>query len=316
MKKKKMKILSPIDRASEVEVLIQAGADEFYCGLTIEGEHFGTTRLSGDIAQYNIPSCAELRTVAEIMLKHKKDLFVVLNYPFWTQDKINNIISLLGFFKEINIKGFIVSSVDLMGRLKEHGFKIIASSLMEVKTPEAVEFLKQVNVKRIILDRQISLADIKNIVPKFPEIEFEVFAFGAGCRSLDCFCHPQLAAAHDRDYIHPCFFPFTVRPQDPFNKSLTAQQHQIIASRLRMPKITCAGCALYFFSKYSVTSLKIVGRGYATQRKVKNIQFIKSALEELERSRLSSTYYKKVKVLFEQYYQNKCSEEFCYYSHF
>ena len=46
----KMKILSPLDRLDEVEVLIEAGADEFYAGVIPDGwsdEHDLSEPLTG-----------------------------------------------------------------------------------------------------------------------------------------------------------------------------------------------------------------------------------------------------------------------------
>lgn len=308
--------MSPIDKITEVDALIQAGADEFYCGLSIDGEHFGTTRLSGEIKQYNVSGCAQLEKIALVLHKCNKDLYLVLNCHYWAKEMITKIIKLLDFFREIKIKGLILSSLDLIQQLRCENFKITASSLLEAKSVEAVKLLEKAGARRVILDRQISYQDLKIITSRFPEMEFEVFVFGAGCRNLDCYCQPKIAAMPGRDYVHPCFFESSVFVDKIKKEKLNLKKQKIIAGRLRMPKITCAGCALYVFKKRNVRALKIVGRGYQTTRKVKNIHFIKGAVDILMNTKNRLVYNKKVKSLFKQIYGKNCSKDFCYYPHF
>ena len=76
---------------------------------------------------------------------------------------------------------------------------------------------------------------------------------------------------------------------------------------------TCGACRLAEFKKMGVYGVKIVGRNYSTEKKVRDVRFIKAILSYLEikppdNKRLTSV----VKKTFKQIYKMDC-RELCYY---
>jgi len=315
-----MKILSPIDKIEEALPLIKAGADEFYCGILIGNKNFSTMR-SSSLKKSNLSGFGTLRKLVKLVKKKEKKIFLALNDSFINPRQSEVIERNLDKIKESGIDGIIIGNIDLMNRLKKSGLEIIASSLLETKNEETVRFLNEkFKVKRIILDRQITLDDIKNITSRFPKMEFESFIIEGGCRSLISACRRHLVTR--KEYLdkklswfpHLCWFDFSIENKKiPF---FSSKDKKVIAGRLTMPYKCCGACALFQFQKYGITSVKIVGRGFSTVRKVKNIKFIRDALNILERSYREEDFYRKTEKLFEKTFHKKCQRQYCYYPHF
>jgi collagenase-like PrtC family protease len=261
-----------------------------------------------------VRSLNELRDIARVIHEHGKKIYVVLNAMDLDERKKEIILRNMRAMREGGIDGYIISNIDLLVKVCNE-YPVIASSLLETKNEETVDFFKTLHVKRIICDRQITKRDIKKMARVHPDIEFEVFIEGAGCRSLDSYCHPQIAAC-DNEYVHTCFYPFHLSAIERTQTFLNKNEMKSVSARLSMPLITCGICALYYFRKYKVHSLKIVGRGYDADRKVKNVGYVKHALQLLEKSRNKKDYYAKAKNLFTENYRTACNEAFCYYPHF
>jgi len=311
-----MKILSPIDRVEEALPLIKAGTDEFFCGVIIDQENLGSIRKAGDSKKYSLANIAELKKTVDIIKKNKKKIFLVLNNPVINRNRREIIHKNIKILKDLKLDGFIISDLGLIDQLKDCGVKIIASSIIETKNEEVVKFLKKFNIKRIIFDRQITLNDMKNIIPKFPKIEFETFVMSAGCRSLMSYCRRRLITKKDKQHIHPCFANFLIEAPKKINSFLDSNDRKIVAARLKMPMICCGACALFQFKKCNITSVKIVGRGFSSTQKIQSVKFIKNALNILEQSHSKDKFYKKMEELFKKTYRFKCNRRSCYYPHF
>ena len=316
MSVRKIKIFAPIDRVKEVLPLIKAGADEFFCGAIINGETLGTIRQAGDIKQYNLPDITELEKAVTIAKKNNRKIYLTFNSPVFNLKRKEIISNNLEKLKKIGLNGIIVGDIDLMDRLQNCGLEIIASSLLETKNEETAKLLiKKFKVKRIILDRQITLDDLKNIVPKFPTTEFETFIMASGCRSLASACHRHLATKKKYLHIHLCCSHFSIEDKNRAGH-LSSADKKIITNRLRMPPKCCGACGLFQFREHGITSVKIVGRGHLTETKIQNTKFIKNALSILEKNYSQEEFYKKIERLFEKTFNEKCQRRYCYYPHF
>ncbi|MBU1137216.1 U32 family peptidase, partial [Patescibacteria group bacterium] len=254
-------------------------------------------------------------TVA-IIKKNKKKIFLTLNRPVINRNGRRIVRENIKRLKDLKLDGFIVSDLGLIDQLKDCGVKIIASSIIETKNEEVVKLLKRLNIRRIIFDRQITLNDMKNIIPKFPEIEFETFVMSAGCRSLISYCRRKLITKKDKQHIHLCFADFLIEASKKANPFLDSNDRKIVAARLKMPMICCGACALFQFERFKIASVKIVGRGFPSAQKIQSVKFVKSALNILEQGHSKNKFYKKMEELFQKTYRFKCQRRFCYYPHF
>ena len=311
----KIKILAPVDRVEEILPLIKAGADEFFCGAIIDNKNLACKRAKG-VNKSNLANLTELKKLVKIIKKRKKKIFLVLNIPHDGIEALKVIEKNIKKIKEIGVDAIIVGNINLVDKFKKSNLEIIASSLLEVKNKETAELLiKEFGVKRIILDRQITLNDIEDIISEFPETEFETFVMISGCRSLNSACKRYLATGKKYLHIHLCNSPFLIDKKDR-TLFLNSLNKKIIAKRLRMPSRCCGACALFQFKKFNISSVKIVGRGIPTNIKIENIKFVKQTLNILEKGYSQRKFYQGTEKLFEKTFGEKCRRQYCYYPHF
>ncbi|MFA6988457.1 MAG: U32 family peptidase [Candidatus Gastranaerophilaceae bacterium] len=305
-----IKILSPIDKINEVEQLIESGADEFFCGVLMGDDCYSSARMTSRDKE-NIKNIDDLVVLAGKIKEREKNLFLAINRQLLKKEDIKKIKNSIDYLTEIGVDGFIVSNVDLLNAIKEKRIKLIASSFFEAKNTETVDFLKRFNIRRIILDRQITEADINIIRKKFPDLEIEVFIMEAGCRSLDSYCNREIINKKKGAESHTCLADFNVHDND---NVISQNQAKVISERLKLPYPTCGICALPVFKKYHIDSVKIVGRGISSERKIRNVKFVKSAVNILHDHTIRDKQ-KAFKDLYIKMFGFNCHEKYCYFPH-
>ena len=75
----------------------------------------------------------------------------------------------------------------------------------------------------------------------------------------------------------------------------------------------CGACAMYEFNEMGIKSLKIVGRGNPTERKVKDITFLKSLVSALDEGISKQDFRDKSRELYTVTYDRPCREYMCYF---
>jgi len=312
MNDRRIKILAPIDRIREIIPLIKAGADEFYCGVITGKRNLGSIRATG-IKKSNLANLKELKKLVESLHKKKKRVFLTLNTPHDSPEILKTIGENIEEIKSIGLDGIIVGNINLMDKLENCGLEIIASSLLETKNKETARLLiDEFGVKRIILDRQITIDDIKEIASSFPQTEFEAFAMATACRSLNSACRWYLPNKKNLRHIHTCRHPISIKNAN----NLSLSDKRIITGRIRMPSICCGACALYQFKQNNLFSVKIVGRGHRLSTKIRHVKFIKQVIDILEKDYSKKVFYRKTQNLFKKTFGRECQEQYCYYPHF
>ena len=214
------KLLSPVRSFKGAVKVIQAGADEIYCGVTSEIPSLKNFMLYRG-TWCNIPTCEELGRVVEYA--HNRDVKVLLtaNLPFMVEsierETRNHIQSCL----HEGIDALIIGDLGVLSVVKDIGVEIplYASSYMGTLNHEAADFLRKMGFSRVILERQLSISEISDIVQK-SSVEVEVFIHGlGGCSNIDVSCYlihahfPELNRARlmiDSSFNPPCKIPFEV----------------------------------------------------------------------------------------------------------
>lgn len=79
-----MKVLAPLKNSQEVALLIEAGADEFFCGVTPPG---WDARYGGTWANRRAPQSAGVPDLADfdriVALSQGRPVYVTLNAPYY-----------------------------------------------------------------------------------------------------------------------------------------------------------------------------------------------------------------------------------------
>lgn len=122
----------------------------------------------------------------------KLDISVYVTFNgLYTPEQYSWIISAINTvscFK--SVKGIIANDIGLLLRLKKNNYKkeIVLSTGGTTFNSSAVSFYKQFNIKRIVLDRQLKVNEIKNIILSHLDMKFEIFLMFGNCLFIDGFC--------------------------------------------------------------------------------------------------------------------------------
>lgn len=176
---KKTEILAPAGSPEKLKYAIQYGADAVYCGLP----DFSMRRR---INSFSEKSLAE--AVKFVHAKGKQIYVTVNTYPHNSQ--FTFIIKHLKFLAKIKPDAIIISDPGVLELAKKYasGIPIHLSTQANAINWQAVKFWASQGVERVILAREVTLSEIKEIHEKVPEVELECFVHGAMCMSYSGRC--------------------------------------------------------------------------------------------------------------------------------
>jgi len=162
----------------------------------------------------------------------------------------------------LGVDALIVQDLGLMNALCSliPDMRLHASTQMTVHNAEAAGFLSHKGVKRVVLAREMSMADIRTVTAAAADIEIEVFVHGALCYSYSGQClFSSMVGGRSGNRgrcAQPCRLPYTLQ-------SLRSGQLPDSNSRgpyLLSPSDLCLIDYLPELESCGVTSLKIEGR--------------------------------------------------------
>jgi collagenase-like PrtC family protease len=337
-----LKILSPLSRADEVEDLIEAGVDEFYCGVLPENWREKYTiaaslnrRQEDNPIICTSPHMGSFEELARsIQLAHAKNIPVILTinehyysrtqYPY-LEDYIENAIS-------SGIDAFIVGDLGLLLTLREMGLaqQIHISTAGTAFNAETIHFYRDLGASRVILPRHLALEEVGEIAQKVTDIELEAFILNSRCANVDGLCTFQHGLVDLIDegtprrlYENACMLPYEISAavedceEDEAEKILEEKvswEKQHFWTAMHIDARPCGVCALYEFEEMGLAGVKIVGRQNASEKKIKDVKFIRQLLNFLRDQRPAKTSFREyTRKLYQQQYQCPCLIFKCYY---
>ena len=118
-----LKILSPIDSSRETEKLIEAGADEFYCGLIPEewNKKYFPASIDRRPKGSHLKSFEELKEVINISHRHGVPVYLTLNEHYYTDKQYPLIREFIEKAISLNIDALIIADLALLLFLKKEG---------------------------------------------------------------------------------------------------------------------------------------------------------------------------------------------------
>lgn len=182
MKKNKLEILAPAGDLEKLKIAFQYGADAVYAGVP----EFG---MRVKEIGFNLKSLAE-----GIKYTHKigKKIYVTVNIFAHNRD-LKLLPNFLKKLEKIKPDALIVADPGVLGIIEDLKLKIPIhiSTQANVINWRAVKFwLEKVkNIERVILARELSWQEIKEINRKLPGAEIEFFVHGAMCMSYSGRCN-------------------------------------------------------------------------------------------------------------------------------
>lgn len=234
-----MEILAPAGSMESVYPAVRMGADAVYLGAEQFSARAGARNFSRQ----------ELKEAVEYC--HIRNVKVYLAVNTLVRDpEMKDALGLAEYAASLPVDGFIVQDMGLSSLLREAAPKtrLHASTQMSVHTPAGAAALYDAGFSRVVLSRELSLEEIKEIRKASP-IELEVFVHGALCMSVSgqCYFSAMLGSRSGNrgQCAQPCRLPFSVQGGTGFDLSL--KDYSIVS---RLKELEAAG----------VASAKIEGR--------------------------------------------------------
>jgi collagenase-like PrtC family protease len=292
-----MKITCPAQNLKEIEPLIEAGVDEFYCGVL-----YGDKRLNHrpSTKKFNFSNLKEIEEAVAICHSFNKDIWLVLNrhqrlfdaFPYENKSILHNALDLFKLAEGLGFDGVIIADISLLleiTSLKFGSIEIATSTVLPTLNSESVNFFKDLGCRRTILERQMTIKEIQSIDENIENIELECF-FDVGCAYVDAFCRldKYIGIEHRSDRlitsVRPCRFPLNVNI---FHPGLEPEKKSKILSSLKkrvfnIPVIFYCLSSLFYYAKLrNEVILKLAFRGYSLREKLLQLKILKSALDFL-----------------------------------
>lgn len=182
-------LLAPAGDFETALAAFDAGADAVYCGLSDFSARAFATNLS-DAELANLVACARAKG---------RRVYVTFN-TLLDEGQLEGAVEVLARLAEIGPDGLIVQDLGVAKFVREHfpELELHASTQLVAHNLEGVLALKERGFRRVVLARELSLAEVTTIAARCgahkiaadgrPELELEVFVHGALCYSLSGLC--------------------------------------------------------------------------------------------------------------------------------
>lgn len=175
----KVELLSPAGNMEKLKEAFHFGADACYIG----GGAFNLRGMSANFRN------KELEEAIEYAHKLGKKIYVTLNIFAHNKD-IDYMPRFIKFLDSVKADGVIVSDLGVFSQVKQYGpnLDIHISTQANSINWATVKAWRDMGATRVILAREMTLKEIKEIKDKVPGIQIEVFIHGAMCMAYSGRC--------------------------------------------------------------------------------------------------------------------------------
>lgn len=178
-KSQKIELLAPAGSPEKLKYAIKYGADAVYCGVPDVSMR----------ARVNTFTEKDLLEAAQYVHSQGKKIFVTLNI-YAHNYHLPRIEAHLKFLKKVGVDGVIVADPGIIMLVKKFlpKVEIHLSTQSNVTNWQAAKFWYDLGIKRVVLAREVTLEDIREIKKHVPKLELEYFVHGAMCMSYSGRC--------------------------------------------------------------------------------------------------------------------------------
>ena len=251
----KLEVLSPAGNMEKLKTAVYFGADAVY----FAGKSFGLRAFAGNFEK------EEIAEAVKFCHEHNVKAYVTVNIVAHNRD-FEALPEYLQYLNSLKVDGLIISDIGIMQFAKKYApdTDIHVSTQANVTNKHTAKVLCDMGVKRIVLARELSLTEIKEIRDFIPEdVELEAFVHGAMCISYSgrCLLSNYLSgrSSNNGACIQAWRWKYTINEVSRKNQELPIEEDErgtyILNSKdLNMVKY------LDQLAKAGVTSFKVEGR--------------------------------------------------------
>ena len=205
---KKLELLAPAKNLACGIAAIDHGADAVYIGAS----RYGARAAAGN-------SVEDIASLCQYAHQYGAKVYVTVNTIIYDTE-IDDTRALIKKLCDIGVDALLVQDMGLLELVRSLKTEskcipvLHASTQTDNRTVDKVRWLHSLGFQRVVLARELSLDEIRNIHQEVPDIELEVFVHGALCVSYSGQCYASqycLGRSANRgvcpdvqDEIRPC----------------------------------------------------------------------------------------------------------------
>ncbi len=207
-KQNKIELLAPAGNLEKMKTALAFGADAVYVGIP-------DFSLRVRINDFDIE---KIKEATKYCHEKGKKIYVTINI-FAHNRHIEKLPAYIEELKKIGVDALIISDPGVIDVVKEvwPEAAIHLSTQANATNWRSVKFWHSQGVERVILGRETTLEEIKEIHERVPEVELETFVHGAMCMAYSgrCFLSKHFVdrSGNLGDCVQPCRWRYNSRKQ-------------------------------------------------------------------------------------------------------
>lgn len=175
----KCELLAPAGTMECLIAAVQNGADAIYLG----GSRFGARAFAGNFDE------EELKEAIRYAHTYGVKIYVTVNTMIY-EEEFDEVMRYIRFLYEENVDAVIVQDIGIARSIHAMfpSLELHASTQMHIHNIAGVAEMVELGFARVVLSRECTLEEIKAIHEAYPDLELEVFCYGALCVSFSGQC--------------------------------------------------------------------------------------------------------------------------------
>ena len=300
----RIELLSPAGDLERLKVTLTYGADAVYIG----GQKYS---LRANATNFSIE---EIKEGCDFAHKLNKKVYLTLNIVFHNED-MDGVEEYIKEVVDAGIDAFIVSDPFIISHIKTNypGVEVHLSTQNSTSNYKSVEYFKDEGIDRVVLARELSKNEIKEIIDK-TGVDIEVFIHGAMCTCFSGRCalsnYVTNRDANRGGCAQVCRFAFEADEEKKFTmatKDINMSRHigEMIDIGIKSLKVEGRMRSLYYLATVIGTYREIIDSYYDNTLTEEKLELLEYRLSRVANREVSTHYFNKEADETDQYYTGR-----------
>lgn len=300
----KIELLSPAGDLERLKVTLSYGADAVYIG----GQKYS---LRANATNFSID---EIKEGCDFAHKLNKKVYLTLNIVFHNED-MDGVEDYIKQVVDAGIDAFIVSDPFIISHIKTNypQVEVHLSTQNSTSNYKSVEYFKEEGIDRVVLARELSKNEIKEIIDK-TGVDIEVFIHGAMCTCFSGRCalsnYVTNRDANRGGCAQVCRFAFETEEEKKFTmatKDINMARHigDMIDIGIKSLKVEGRMRSLYYLATVIGTYREIIDSYYEGTLTEEKLELLEYRLSRVANREVSTHYFTKEADETDQYYTGR-----------
>jgi len=300
----KIELLSPAGDLERLKVTLSYGADAVYIG----GQKYS---LRANATNFSID---EIKEGCDFAHKLNKKVYLTLNIVFHNED-MDGVEDYIKQVVDAGIDAFIVSDPFIISHIKTNypQVEVHLSTQNSTSNYKSVEYFKEEGIDRVVLARELSKNEIKEIIDK-TGVDIEVLIHGAMCTCFSGRCalsnYVTNRDANRGGCAQVCRFAFETEEEKKFTmatKDINMARHigDMIDIGIKSLKVEGRMRSLYYLATVIGAYREIIDSYYEGTLTEEKLELLEYRLSRVANREVSTHYFTKEADETDQYYTGR-----------